>query len=110
MAPVSGAGANLVPNPDADLERELVKKEYDAELDFLRKRLDGTATDQDFEKVTKILKETQKQKLVIQEKKYAELNSLYLKAKDEVVRANLQFKKDTNSIEATAAKKRAHLK
>jgi len=110
LTPVSGANANLIPNPDADKERELLKKEFDAELEYLQKRLDGTATDQDFEKMTKTLKETQKQKLVIQEKKYEELNSLYLKAKDEVVRANLQFKKDRNSIEANATKKRAHLK
>jgi len=33
-----------------------------------------------------------------------------VKAKDEVVRANMQFRRDKGSIEAAAAKKRAHLK
>jgi len=53
----------------ANQEKDLLKKEYEAELEFLRKKVDGTATESDVDKLLKTLKETQKQKLAIQEKK-----------------------------------------
>jgi len=67
--PLESSSASAVDSKFADEEKELLRKEHEAETEFLRKQASGSATAKDFDKLLEKLKDTQKQKMAVHEQK-----------------------------------------